>query len=96
MKLKETTLLIFTIINGIFAIPKPPKDLPVNMLLDGLAIHTDENGCCASCGYDWCPSIEECVRPWETNCQELDFPYNVLYQGGGIILPLQKKEKTIT
>ena len=50
----------------------------------------DEGGCCISCGYSYCPSLDICVRPWETYCQELDFPYNVLYKGSGIILPPKK------
>ena len=32
----------------------------------------DENGCCVSCGYNWCPDLEECVRLWETYCKSLD------------------------
>ena len=46
--------------------------------------------CCVSCGYKYCPSLNDCVRPWETYCQEFDFPYNVLYKGSGIILPPKK------
>ena len=57
------------------AIPKP------------IGANQDEGGCCISCGYNWCPSINNCVRPWETYCQELDFPYNALYKGSGIIMP---------
>ena len=32
----------------------------------------DENGCCVSCGYTWCESLNECVRLWETYCKSLD------------------------
>ncbi len=32
----------------------------------------DENGCCLSCGYTWCETLNECVRVWETYCQSLD------------------------
>ena len=32
----------------------------------------DENGCCSSCGYTWCETLNECVRVWETYCQSLD------------------------
>lgn len=32
----------------------------------------DENGCCVSCGYTWCPDLEDCVRVWETYCKSLD------------------------
>lgn len=24
--------------------------------------------CSADGGYEWCPSIQQCVRPWETKC----------------------------
>ena len=32
----------------------------------------DENGCCNSCGYTWCETLNECVRVWETYCKSLD------------------------
>lgn len=32
----------------------------------------DENGCCISCGYVWCETLNECVRLWETYCKSLD------------------------
>ncbi len=32
----------------------------------------DNNGCCISCGYTWCESLQECVRLWETYCSSLD------------------------
>lgn len=28
----------------------------------------DEYGCCVSCGYTFCPSLAECLRPWERVC----------------------------
>ena len=76
-------------IGSVLSVPivKEPKPVAVDILLEGLAIHTDEYGCCNSCGYDYCPSLDDCIRPWETYCQEMDFPYNVLYKGSGIILP---------
>ena len=63
------------------AIPKP------------IGANQDEGGCCISCGYSWCPSTNNCVRPWETYCQELDFPYNALYKGSGIIMPPNAPEQ---
>ncbi len=32
----------------------------------------DNNGCCISCGYTWCPNLESCVRLWETYCESLE------------------------
>ena len=32
----------------------------------------DENGCCISCGYQWCISLQECIRAWETYCESLE------------------------
>jgi len=29
---------------------------------------TDEHGCIGSAGYEWCESLGECIRPWETEC----------------------------
>ena len=69
--------------------------MPIDYVLEGMAIHKDDHDCCVSCGYSYCPGLETCVRPWETYCQEFDFPYNVLYQGAGIILtPPEDKVKT--
>ena len=96
---------IFLGIAVCYGIPQPPEPpyalLPrpapqrVDILLTGLAVHHDEQGCCLSCGYSYCPSLDTCVRPWETYCQELDFPYNALYKGSGIILPPNKKSTSI-
>ena len=81
----------------VLSIPEPPYALlpkpqrvPVDILLTGLAVHHDEQGYCESCGYSYCPSLDTCVRPWETYCQEFDFPYNALWEGGGIMLPPKK------
>ena len=85
------------IIRILFGIPivlsipiQPTEEIPVDILLEGLAVHTDEHNCCTSCGYSYCPSLDDCVRPWETYCKEFDFPYNVLYKGSGIIIPDKK------
>lgn len=79
---------IIKVLFGIPAILSVPiqQDKPIDLLLDGLA--TPE--CCVSCGFSYCPSLDDCVRPWETYCQEFDFPYNALYKGSGIILPPKK------
>jgi len=71
----------------VFSIPIQPKEQPIDILLEGLSQKTN---CCESCGYSYCPSLNDCVRPWEIYCQEFDFPYNVLYQTSGIILPPKK------
>ena len=71
------------------------EPVPVDILLTGLAVHKDEQGCCESCGYKYCPSLDDCVRPWETYCQEFDFPYNALWEGSGITLPLKKDPEWI-
>ena len=28
----------------------------------------DNYGCCVSCGYSYCPTLAECLRPWERGC----------------------------
>ena len=117
MKLANTTIFIFTIINSVLSIPVQSDIVPdaIDYLNVGLAstneypvyqvpdpeiiylpipkpigANKDEGGCCISCGYSWCPSLNNCVRSWETYCQELDFPYNALYKGSGIIMPPKK------
>ena len=74
-------------------IPPPPpilKDQPP------ITVDKDEiMDCCDSCGYSYCPSLDSCVRPWETYCQEFQFPYNALWTGAGIVVPppLEKQTK---
>jgi len=43
-------------------------------MLTGLMVRSpyDEYGCCSSCGYSWCPDLNECIRIWETYCKSLD------------------------
>ena len=74
---------------GAGGIPIVPQPQPIDILLSGLAAE----GC--ACGYSYCPSLDTCVKPGETYCQELDFPYNALYKGSGIILPPNKKSTSI-
>ena len=65
---------------------------------------TDEYGCIPSAGYTWCPSIQECIRVWETPCQEYE-QYYIEPQActkeyapvkGEMIIPTQEGEKVIT
>jgi len=32
----------------------------------------DSNGCCISCGYTWCETLNQCIRVWETYCESLE------------------------
>lgn len=32
----------------------------------------DTHGCCLSCGFNWCDTLNECVRVWETYCESLE------------------------
>mgnify|MGYP003120295109 CR=1 FL=1 len=96
-------IILNQLIGDIISTPHANAQKPTSLLLEAQARgddiryvpipkpigeNQDEGGCCISCGYSWCPSLNDCVRPWETYCQELDFPYNTLYKGSGIILPL--------
>ena len=65
-----------------------PKQMPIDILLTGLAA----TPCCEPCGRKYCPSLDTCVKPLETYCQEWDFPYNALYEGSGIIIPPKDKD----
>lgn len=76
-------------------LPKPQR-VPIDLVLEDLAMtplppllgeEHDDHGCLISAGYKWCPSTDECLRPWMAHCQEFDFPYNALYEGSGIIIP---------
>jgi hypothetical protein len=35
----------------------------------------DDKGCCISCGYTYCDTLLECIRPWETDCPKLINPF---------------------
>jgi len=39
--------------------------------IDGKCSQYDEHGCVPDGGYQWCESLGECVRPWETACVSL-------------------------
>tara|TARA_Y100001963_G_C6617938_1_gene370284 strand:+ start:274 stop:552 length:279 start_codon:yes stop_codon:yes gene_type:complete len=83
--LRSIPMVLFTLIKIINSVPVA-EEKPVDKLLDGLAIHYDEYDCCMSCGYNYCPSLDTCVRSWETYCQEFQFPYNALWYGSGIVV----------
>ena len=48
---------LFLMINKVLSIPLYPYD---------------DKGCCISCGYSWCETLQECVRIWETYCKSLE------------------------
>jgi|TARA_B100002003_G_C13881249_1_gene430196 hypothetical protein len=31
--------------------------------------NVDEGGCYISAGYSWCEAKQECLRPWEEDCE---------------------------
>lgn len=50
--------------------PEAPVETPAGEepLLGG---DRDEHGCIPSAGYVWCEPLQECIRPWETECPEV-------------------------
>ena len=64
---------------------------------------TDEYGCKPSAGYTWCPTLNECVRVWETQCPEYEEYYRepgmctreYAPVTGEIIMPTSDDDKTI-
>ena len=48
----------------------------------------DANGCIPSAGYQWCPSLAECIRPWETDCP-ISMPELLCSQSGGTVAKSQ-------
>tara|TARA_R100001594_G_scaffold3518_8_gene13137 strand:+ start:1821 stop:2048 length:228 start_codon:yes stop_codon:yes gene_type:complete len=70
------------IIRVLFGIPvvlsiqpiiKPTKQ-PIDILLEALAA---KHSCCEDCGYSYCPSLDDCIIPFETYCKDFDSPYNI-------------------
>ena len=49
-------LILINLLNELFAIP--------------IVSPYDSNGCCISCGYTYCETLLECVRPWEVECPD--------------------------
>ena len=81
--------------------PAPVVPMPIDYLLTGLAVHNppieivpmSKEGCCVSCGYSYCDTLLECVRPWETPCPELINPFDPAHEDfkkGVIVTPLLK------
>ena len=48
--------------------PTAPAEEPAEEPTAPLGSDTDEHGCIGSAGYEWCESLQECIRPWETEC----------------------------
>jgi len=46
---------------------KEPVQAPTPQILGG---DRDEYGCIPSAGYEWCDTLAECIRPWETSCPD--------------------------
>ena len=38
-------------------------------------LRQDIHNCCISCGYEYCDTLMECIRPWEVECPELINPF---------------------
>lgn len=30
----------------------------------------DDHGCLIGAGYSWCEALGQCIRPWETKCED--------------------------
>lgn len=54
-------ITLFLIINKVLSVP--------------IVSPYDENGCCVSCGYTYCDTLLECVRPWEVECPKFINPF---------------------
>jgi len=50
--------------------PVPPAPEPTpEPTTPPLGSDRDEHGCIGSAGYEWCEPLQECIRPWETECK---------------------------
>jgi hypothetical protein len=60
---------------------------------------SDEHGCKGSAGYSWCERLNECIRPWETNCSDSISEENNGLRGlkkiGKNITSIEEDNKTI-
>ena len=65
---------------------------------------TNDYGCKPTEGYTWCPSLNECVKVWETKCPEYEEYYRepqactmeYIPVTGEITIPYEDGERTIT
>ena len=63
-------LLLLNLLGQFLAIPvinSPYASLAVNI-----------HNCCTSCGYVYCETLLECIRPWEIECPELINPFVII------------------
>ena len=37
----------------------------------------DEHNCVLDGGYQWCESLNQCIRPWETNCEQIQQTHSI-------------------
>lgn len=69
INLRYASLTLLTLISQVLSIPIIS---PSNPSLGG---SSDVNGCCISCGYTYCDTLLECIRPWEVECPKLINPF---------------------
>ena len=64
LALIAAALLLFGCTNYI----APPAASPQNQSGQMVGNDRDSHGCIGSAGYTWCDVLQQCIRPWETNC----------------------------
>jgi len=85
-------MLAFTVmVQAVYAEPiiveeRPPAEIVGN--------DRDEHGCIASAGYLWCGELQQCVRPWEIECESIkaEIEHNASNGERNIIVPAPVKE----
>ena len=63
---KKTILLMYTFLTSAATI----SAIPI------IKSPYDSHNCCISCGYEYCDTLMECVRPWEVECPKLINPFS--------------------
>ena len=71
----KTLLTFFIIINSVLTERYAVLSIPLIKPYPLVGSANDENGCCISCGYTYCDTLLECIRPWETDCPEFINPF---------------------
>ena len=68
----QQLLLLFGSLATALTLKLPSAQAPPHH--DLIGGQTDDNGCLTAAGFEWCSSLNECVRSWETPCESLITP----------------------
>ena len=69
--------MLLNLIQQFLAIPIIKYPPSVDLTAPSVLVKSpyDSHNCCISCGYEYCDTLMECIRPWEVECPKLINPF---------------------